>query len=200
MRKTVLAPEHNKIACREVFAAPVVVVSVTSASVLKVVVPAMAESNNAVISVLTVLPHVPDSSPVTGKAKPKSDVYEVDMVFPVYYVCVGCVSMSVQVVAPPLVLIGCHPPINCPNTPVSPLAFAPTKSKIIGNEDVFPLTEAPVKAIDILTDSVPLEAVADPLESAWSVACEGVNVPADAVADPPDSAWEIACEGVNVPL
>jgi len=77
VRKTVLAPEHNKIACRDVFAAPVVVVSVTSASVLRVVVPAMAESSNAVISVLTVLPHVPDSSPVTGKAKPKSDVYAV---------------------------------------------------------------------------------------------------------------------------
>ena len=77
MRKTVLAPEHNKIACREVFAAPVVVVSVTSASVLKVVVPAIAESTNEVMLLFTVSPQVPDNSPVTGRAKPKSDVYAV---------------------------------------------------------------------------------------------------------------------------
>jgi hypothetical protein len=63
--------------CREVLAAPVVVVRVTSASELIVVVPAIAESSNAVISVLTVSPHVPDSSPVTGRAKPKRDVYAV---------------------------------------------------------------------------------------------------------------------------
>ena len=82
MRRTVLAPEHNKIACREVFAAPVVVVSVTSASVLKVVVPAIAESSSDVMLLFTVSPHVPDNSPVTGKAKPKSDVYAVVMLLP----------------------------------------------------------------------------------------------------------------------
>jgi hypothetical protein len=83
---------------------------------------------------------------VTGKAKPKSDVYAVVMVFPVYCVYVGCVSMSVQVVAPPPVLIGCHPVINVSNTPVVPAADAPTISKDVGNEDAFPLTEAPVNA------------------------------------------------------
>ena len=81
VRKTVLAPEHNKIICREVLAAPVVVVRVTSASVLKVVVPATAESSNEVISVLTVVPHVPDSSPVTGRARPSKDVYAVAMCY-----------------------------------------------------------------------------------------------------------------------
>jgi hypothetical protein len=67
------------MASRAVFAAPVVVVSVTSASVLKVVVPAIAESSSEVILLFTVSPHVPLSSPVTGKAKPKSDVYDVVM-------------------------------------------------------------------------------------------------------------------------
>ena len=56
------------------------VVSVTSASVLKVVVPAMAESSSEVILLFTVSPHVPDNSPVTGSAKPKSDVYAVVMI------------------------------------------------------------------------------------------------------------------------
>lgn len=77
VRKAVLAPEHSKMASRAVFAAPVVVVSVTSASVLKVVVPAMAESSSEVILLFTVSPHVPDNSPVTGNAKPKRDVYAV---------------------------------------------------------------------------------------------------------------------------
>jgi hypothetical protein len=57
----------------------VVVVSVTSASELMVVVPAMEVSKRAVIEVFTVSPQVPDSSPVTGKAKPNSDVYAVAM-------------------------------------------------------------------------------------------------------------------------
>ena len=82
MRKTVLAPEHNKIACRDVLDAPVVVVSVTSASVERVVVPATAESSNEVMLLLTVSPHVPLNSPVTGRAKPKSDVYDVAMFEP----------------------------------------------------------------------------------------------------------------------
>ena len=70
---------HRRTACREVLAAPVVVVSVTSASELIVVVPAMEVSKRAVIEVFTVSPQVPDSSPVTGKAKPNSDVYAVAM-------------------------------------------------------------------------------------------------------------------------
>lgn len=51
-----------------------VVVRVTSASVLRVVVPAIEVSSNAVICVLTALPHVPDNSPCTGRANPSSDV------------------------------------------------------------------------------------------------------------------------------
>jgi len=82
VRKTVLAPEHNKIACRDVFDAPVVVVSVTSASEERVVVPAIAESSNEVMLLFTVSPHVPLNSPVTGRAKPKSDVYAVAMSVP----------------------------------------------------------------------------------------------------------------------
>jgi hypothetical protein len=69
------------MAWREVLAAPVVVVRVTSASELSVVVPALAESSNEVISVLTVVPHVPDSSPVTGRARPIRDVYAVAMCY-----------------------------------------------------------------------------------------------------------------------
>jgi len=52
----------------------VVVDRVTSASELSVVVPATAESSKEVMELLTVSPHVPDSSPVTGRAKPKRDV------------------------------------------------------------------------------------------------------------------------------
>jgi hypothetical protein len=62
-----------------VFAAPVVVVRVTSASVLTLVVPATEVSKREVMLVFTVSPQVPDSSPVTGKARPKSDVYDVAM-------------------------------------------------------------------------------------------------------------------------
>ena len=65
------------MASRDVFAAPVVVVRVTSASEVMVVVPATAESKRLVIASFTVVPHVPDSSPVTGRAKPNNDVYAV---------------------------------------------------------------------------------------------------------------------------
>jgi hypothetical protein len=54
---------------------------VTSASVLKVVVPATAESNKEVMEALTVSPQVPESSPVTGRARPRSEVYAVVMFF-----------------------------------------------------------------------------------------------------------------------
>jgi hypothetical protein len=58
------------IALRAWFAEPLVVVSVTSAFALNVVVPATAESNSDVIASLTVVPQVPDKSPVVGSAKP----------------------------------------------------------------------------------------------------------------------------------
>ena len=58
-----------------------VVVRVTSASALIVVVPEMAESSNEVMESLTVSPHVPDSSPVTGRARPSRDVYAVAMCY-----------------------------------------------------------------------------------------------------------------------
>ena len=79
---TVPPAVHSKIACRDVLDAPVVVVSVTSASEERVVVPAIAESSNDVMLLLTVSPHVPLSSPVTGRAKPRSDVYAVVMFKP----------------------------------------------------------------------------------------------------------------------
>jgi hypothetical protein len=41
----------------------------------------MAESNNDVMELLTVSPHVPDSSPVAGRARPKRDVYAVVMFY-----------------------------------------------------------------------------------------------------------------------
>jgi hypothetical protein len=72
---------QSKTACRDVFAAPDVVVKVTSASELNVVVPAIDESSNEVMLLFTVSPHVPDNSPVTGRANPKSDVYAVVMVY-----------------------------------------------------------------------------------------------------------------------
>ena len=82
MLRVVVPPAvHRMMASRDSLAAPVVVVSVMSASALIVVVPAMAESSNEVISVLTVLPHVPDSSPVTGRARPSRDVYAVAMCY-----------------------------------------------------------------------------------------------------------------------
>jgi hypothetical protein len=67
------------MASRAVLAAPVVVVSVTSVSVLTLVVPATAESSKDVMLLFTVSPQVPLNSPVTGRAKPKSDVYAVVM-------------------------------------------------------------------------------------------------------------------------
>lgn len=82
MRVAVPPAVHKIIACREVLADPVVVVSVTSASEVMVVVPAIAESNSDVMLLFTVSPHVPDNSPVTGRAKPKSDVYAVVMFKP----------------------------------------------------------------------------------------------------------------------
>jgi hypothetical protein len=51
-----------------------VVERVTSASELRVVVPETASSSKDVIALLTVSPHTPDNSPVTGRAKPKSGV------------------------------------------------------------------------------------------------------------------------------
>ena len=75
MLRVIVPPAvHSKMASREVLAAPVVVVRVTSASALIVVVPATAESSNEVIESLTVSPQVPDSSPVTGSARPKREV------------------------------------------------------------------------------------------------------------------------------
>ena len=65
---------HSKTASRAVFAASVVVVSVTSASELSVVVPAIAESTNEVMESFTTVPQVPSNSPVTGRAKPNRDV------------------------------------------------------------------------------------------------------------------------------
>lgn len=82
LRIAVLAPLHNRMACRAWLVAPVVVVSVTSASVLNVVVPATALSSNDVIALLTVSPHVPESSPVTGSANPSNEVYAVAISFP----------------------------------------------------------------------------------------------------------------------
>jgi hypothetical protein len=74
---TVPLAVHRRMASLEVFAAPVVVVRVTSASEVMVVVPATAESKRLVIASFTVVPHVPDSSPVTGSASPSNDVYAV---------------------------------------------------------------------------------------------------------------------------
>lgn len=56
-----------------------VVVNVVSA--VSVCVPATAESSKEVMLLFTVSPHVPESSPVTGSAKPKSDVYAVAMIY-----------------------------------------------------------------------------------------------------------------------
>jgi hypothetical protein len=58
----------------------VVLTSVTSESLLNVFVPATAASRYWVMLSLTVVPHVPDSSPETGRARPKSEVYAVVMV------------------------------------------------------------------------------------------------------------------------
>ena len=74
VRAPVRTPVRRITACRAWFVARVVADSVTSASVLRVVVPATASSSRDVIELLTVSPHVPDSSPDTGRAKPRSDV------------------------------------------------------------------------------------------------------------------------------
>ena len=63
---------HKMTALRAWLAAPLVVDSVTSVSALSVVVPATAESNKPVIASLTVVPQVPDKSPVVGNANPRS--------------------------------------------------------------------------------------------------------------------------------
>jgi hypothetical protein len=68
---------HNNTALRASLSTPLTEVNVTSASVDSVVVPAMEASTNEVILLFTVSPHVPDSSPVAGRASPKSDVYAV---------------------------------------------------------------------------------------------------------------------------
>lgn len=81
-RSDVRAPVHRSTACRDWLGARVVLVSVASASVLRVVVPAIAVSTNDVNELLTVSPHVPDNSPDTGRAKPKSDVAAVVMGLP----------------------------------------------------------------------------------------------------------------------
>jgi hypothetical protein len=80
-RVTVPDAVHKRMASLAVLAAPVVVVSVTSASELRVVVPATAESNRDVMALFTVSPQVPDNSPVTGRAKPSNDVYAVAMFY-----------------------------------------------------------------------------------------------------------------------
>lgn len=72
---------HKRMASRAVFAARVVVVKVTSASELIVVVPAIAESIKEVMLLFTVSPQVPESSPVTGRARPNSDVAAVAMFY-----------------------------------------------------------------------------------------------------------------------
>ena len=93
---TVPPAVHSKIACRDVLDAPVVVVSVTSASEERVVVPAIAESNRDVILLFTVSPHVPLSSPVTGNAKPNSDVYAVVILKSLSQICVRSALFNQQ--------------------------------------------------------------------------------------------------------
>ena len=62
---------HKITAFRAWLAAPLVVLRVTSVSAESVVVPATAESSNCVIESLTVVPQVPDRSPVVGSARPR---------------------------------------------------------------------------------------------------------------------------------
>jgi hypothetical protein len=81
----VVVPEagfHKMIACRASLDAPVVVDRVMSASTVMLVVPATAVSSKEVMAVFTVSPQVPDSSPVTGRARPRREVYAVVMCFP----------------------------------------------------------------------------------------------------------------------
>ena len=62
---------------------PVETERVTSASALIVVVPAIAVSNKEVIELFTKSPQVLAFSLVTGRARPRSEVYEVDMFYPI---------------------------------------------------------------------------------------------------------------------
>jgi hypothetical protein len=71
VRRTDRDPVQSSTALRAWLAAPFVVDSVTSTSVLSVVVPATAESSSPVIESLTVVPQVPDRSPVVGSARPR---------------------------------------------------------------------------------------------------------------------------------
>ena len=112
LRSAVRAPDHRSTAARDWLLAPVVVVSVTSASVDSVVVPAMASSHNCVTAVLTVLPHVPESSPCTGSARPISAVYAVVIARP--YVTTGahvgvCALPTFCHVGVCVSEIACHP-------------------------------------------------------------------------------------------
>jgi hypothetical protein len=72
---------HKRTASRAWLADRVVVVKVMSASELIVVVPAIAESIKEVMLLFTVSPQVPESSPVTGRARPNSDVAAVAMFY-----------------------------------------------------------------------------------------------------------------------
>ena len=80
----VLAPllaVHKMTALRAWLAAPLVVESVTSVSALRAVVPATAESIRLVIASLTVVPQVPDKSPVVGNARPNKGEKFVTAIF-----------------------------------------------------------------------------------------------------------------------
>jgi hypothetical protein len=80
LRNTPGEPVGLKIAARASLAAPDVVDRVQSADATEVVAaPATAVSRREVIELLTTCPQVPVSSPSTGRANPKSDVYAVVM-------------------------------------------------------------------------------------------------------------------------
>jgi hypothetical protein len=72
VRSAAREPVQSSTALRAWLAAPFVVDSVTSTSVLSAVVPATAESSSPVIESLTVVPHVPAKSPVVGNANPNN--------------------------------------------------------------------------------------------------------------------------------
>ena len=75
------APEHSNTAHRDSEVVPLAVVSVwlAPAHVLIAALPTIASSTIEVILLLTVLPHVPLSSPVAGNASFKTAVYSVVM-------------------------------------------------------------------------------------------------------------------------
>jgi hypothetical protein len=73
-RVVVPAAVQRIIAALAWFAASSVVVSVTSESTERVVVPAIAVSRRDVIALLTVSPQTPVKEPVVGRAKPRSGV------------------------------------------------------------------------------------------------------------------------------